>query len=93
MVLGAHEIGANVVLKGTKVDGIFDKDPERFKDAKSISSIGYLEYLNKNLEIIDATAVTLASKHGLAIKIFNIFKKGNLKKVLMGEPIGSTINN
>lgn len=93
MVLRAHEIGAGMVLKGTKVDGIFDKDPERFKDAKPIERISYLEYLNKHLEIIDATAVTLASKHGLTVRIFNIFKKGNLKKVLMGEPIGSTISN
>jgi uridylate kinase len=92
MVLRAHEIGAEIVLKGTKVEGIFDKDPERFKDAKPIGRVSYLEYLNQHLEIIDATAVTLAQKHGLAIRIFNIFKKGNLKKVLMGEPIGSTIS-
>lgn len=91
MVLRAHEIGADVVLKGTKVDGIFDKDPEKFKDAAPISHIRYMDYLQKRLEIIDATAVTLASKHALEVKIFNIFKKGNLKKVLEGKLIGSTI--
>lgn len=93
MVLRAHEIGATVVLKGTKVDGIFDKDPERFKDAKPIRRIRYSDYLNKRLEIMDATAVTLAQKHNLVLRIFNIFKKDNLKKVLLGEPIGSTIRD
>lgn len=91
MVLRAYEIGAKLVLKGTKVDGIYDKDPKSYSDAQFIENLSYMEYLNRKLEIVDATAVTLASKHNLAIRVFDIFKRGNLRKVLAGEKIGSEI--
>lgn len=91
MVLRAHEIEADLVLKGTKVSGIFDKDPKKFKDAVEIPELSYMDYLNKHLEIVDATAVTLARQHQLAIRVFNIFEKGNLKMALAGGKIGSVI--
>ncbi|MBI2122517.1 MAG: UMP kinase [Candidatus Sungbacteria bacterium] len=91
MVLRAHEIEADMVLKGTKVSGIFDKDPKKFKNATKIPQVSYMDYLNKHLEIVDATAVTLARQHNLSIQVFDIFKKGNLKKAITGEKIGSVI--
>lgn len=92
MALRAHEIGAKLVLKGTKVEGIFDKDPKAFSDAKLIPIIKYMDYLNLRLKIVDATAVTLASNHSLVLKVFNIFQAGNLRKILTGENIGSEIS-
>src|SRR3989338_5801892 len=93
MVLRAHEIEADMVLKGTKVSGIFDKDPKKFKDAVEITQVSYMDYLNKHLEIVDATAITLARQHSLSIQVFDIFKKGNLKKVIAGKNIGSVIQD
>lgn len=92
MVLRAHEIGAKIVLKGTKVEGIFDKDPKNDDSAVFIPKISYMDYLNRNLNIVDATAVTLARNHSLVIKVFDIFKEGNLRKILTGESIGSEIS-
>ncbi len=92
MVLRAHEIGAKIILKGTKVDGIFDKDPRKDENAVLIPKISHMDYLNKNLNIVDATAVTLARNHSLVIKVFNIFQEGNLRKILTGENIGSEIS-
>jgi uridylate kinase len=94
MVLRAQDLHASIVLKGTKVDGIYDRDPKKFlKEARLLSRVSYLEFLNKNLRVIDTTAVALAQEFGLSISVFNIFKKGNLKKVLAGESIGSTIGS
>lgn len=93
MVLRAHEIEADLVLKGTKVTGIFDKDPKKFKEAAKIPQVSYMDYLNQHLEIVDATAVTLARQYQLSIRVFNIFEKGNLKKVIAGEQIGSVIRD
>lgn len=92
MVLRAEEIGAKKVLKGTKVEGIFDKDPKIYSDAKFISKISYLDYLNMKLEILDSTSVTLASDNSLIIKVFNVFKEGNLRRVLVDGDIGSEIS-
>lgn len=93
MVIMAHELGAGVVLKGTKVDGIFDRDPKNNPEAKFIPEISYLDYLNRGLQIIDSSAVTKAMEHGIKIVIFNFFKKGNLKRVLVNHDIGSVIKN
>jgi uridylate kinase len=92
-VLRAIELEANMVIKGTKVDGIFDKDPEINNDAEYIEKISHADYLKKELEIIDRTAVTLAYENGVDIRVFNILKEGNLKKVLSGENIGSLISS
>lgn len=91
LVLRAHEIGATMLLKGTKVDGIFDKDPKTCRDAKLLPHLSYREYLEKQLKIVDATAVTLAQDNNLCIRVFNIFTKGNLRRAIEGENIGSQI--
>jgi len=92
MILRAEEIGAKKVLKGTKVEGIFDKDPKIHFDAKFISKISYLDYLNMKLKIVDSPSVALASDNLLVIKVFNIFKEGNLRRVLVDGDIGSEIS-
>lgn len=94
MILRAHEIEAKTVLKGTKVDGIFDMDPVGNKDAVFIPEISYMDFLNRNpeLKIVDSTAVTQARNHGIEIRIFNFFVRGNLKKALVDRNIGSVIH-
>jgi|SRR3989344_3163888 len=93
MVLRAHEIGAKTVLKGTKVDGIYDRDPkDNPHNAKFFESITCLDYLNRKLTIVDTTAVTLAMNHGIRIRVFNFFIRGNLKRVLAEGNIGSMIH-
>lgn len=92
MILRAHEIGASMVLKGTKVEGVFDKDPKLNPDAKFMPEISYMNFLNRGLEIVDKTAVIKAMDHNIEIRIFDIFAKGNLKKVLTDGNIGSVIH-
>lgn len=92
MILRAHEVEAKTVLKGTKVDGIYDKDPDLDKDAVFIPEISYMDFLNRGLKIIDSTAVTQAMNHGIEIRIFNFFVKGNLKRALVDKDVGSVIH-
>ena len=92
MVQRAIELKIDLVLKGTKVDGIYDKDPKDNPDAQLIKELTYMEYLNKKLGIIDATAVTQAMNEKIKIRIFNFFVKGNLRRVLREEDIGSIIH-
>src|SRR3989344_5579215 len=75
VVQRASELGIELALKGTKVDGIFDKDPKKYPDAKPIKRLGYMGYLNRRLGVVDATAVTQAMNLGIEIRIFNFFKK------------------
>lgn len=89
--LRAIEISAEIILKATKVDGIYDKDPVLHKDAKKYTEINYLEVLNKGLKVMDATAVSLCMDNKLPMIIFNLTTPGNIKKVLTGEKIGTTI--
>ena len=89
--LRAIEVNAEIILKATKVDGIYDKDPVIHKDALKYSEITYLEVLNKGLKVMDATAVSLCMDNKLPMIIFNLTKAGNIKKVLLGEKIGTTI--
>ncbi|SNZ09505.1 uridylate kinase [Persephonella hydrogeniphila] len=89
--LRAAEIKADVLLKATKVDGIYDKDPVKNPDAKLLKELTYLEVINKNLKVMDHTALTLCMENKLPIVVFNIKKKGNLMKILLGEPIGSKV--
>jgi uridylate kinase len=89
--LRAVEIEADVILKGTRVDGIYDSDPEKFQKAKKFSKIEYDDVLNKNLRIMDLTAITLCKENRLPIVVFNMNKKGNLKKLLLGQEIGTTV--
>jgi len=89
--LRAIEIGADIVLKGTKVDGIYTADPVKNPSAKFIDEIGYNEVLENNLRMMDLTAVTLCAENKIPILVFNLFERGNLAKVLSGEKIGSII--
>lgn len=92
MVQRASELGIKLVLKGTKVDGVYDKDPKKYPDAKPIKEVSYMDYLQMNLGIIDSTAITQARNHGIEIRIFNFFKKGNLRQILTQGDIGSVIH-
>ena len=90
--LRAKELKANVLLKGTKVDGVYDKDPVLYSDAIKYNEISCSEVLKKNIRIMDLTAITLCKENALPIHVFNINKSGDLKKVILGQSIGTTIN-
>lgn len=90
--LRASEIGADIILKATKVDGVYTKDPEKYKDARKYSRLSYLDVLKKRLKIMDATAVSLCMDNKLPVIVFNLKKKGNIKRVIKGDGIGTLIN-
>lgn len=90
--LRAMEINADVILKATKVDGVFDKDPVLHKDAKMFTDITYLDVLQKELRVMDSTAVSLSMDNKLPIVTFNLGVRGNIKRVLMGDKIGTRIH-
>ena len=89
--LRAIEIDADVILKGTRVDGIYDKDPEKTDSAKKFDTITFDEAYNKNLKVMDMTAFTLCKENELPVIVFNMNKTGNLKKVVKGEEIGTLV--
>ena len=89
--LRAIEIDAEVILKGTRVDGIYDKDPEENASAKKFDTITFDEAYKKNLKVMDMTAFTLCKENNLPVIVFNMNKKGNLKKVVTGEEIGTLV--
>ena len=89
--LRAIEINADVVVKATKVDGIYDKDPKKFADAVKYDVVTYDECLSKNLRVMDQTAISLCRENNLPILVFNLLEEGNLKKVITGEPIGTKV--
>lgn len=89
--LRAAEIGAEVLLKATKVGGIYDKDPEKYPDAVLIKEINYLEVINRGIRVMDHTALTMCRENGIPIVVFNIKEKGNLRAVVLGENIGSLV--
>lgn len=91
--LRAAEIKADVLLKATKVDGIYDKDPNKYSDAKLLKEISYLEALEKDLRVMDHTALTLCKENNLPIIVFNIKQKNALKDIVEGKPIGSIVKN
>ena len=90
--LRAMEVEAEVLLKATKVDGVFDADPEKVPTLKPYSRLTYRNVLEKNLQIMDMTAVSLAMGQNLPIIVFNLRKKGNMKKVVFGETVGTLIS-
>ncbi len=90
--LRAAEIKAEVLLKATKVNGIYDKDPIKNPDAKLLPDVSYLEAINKDLKVMDHTALTLCMENKLPIIVFNIKERGNLKKIVQGEKIGSIVH-
>ena len=91
-VLRAIEINADVILKGTRVDGIFDIDPEKSKDAVKFKQISYDDVIAKKLKVMDSTAFTLSKENKLPIIVFNMNKAGNLKKIIKGEKVGTIVN-
>ena len=90
--LRAIEIEADVILKGTRVDGIYDSDPEKNKDAFKFDKISYMEVVKKGLNVMDTTAVTLCMENKLPIMVFNLKTHGNLKRIVLGENIGSRVH-
>lgn len=92
-VLRAQEIRAEILLKATKVDGLYDADPVIKTDAKFIKKISYMEIIEKQLHVMDMTAISLAMDNQLPLVVFNLANKGNIKKVVCGETIGTQINN
>ena len=92
-VLRASEMKSDIILKGTKVDGIYDKDPIQNSDAKKISNITYSDYLNKEIKVMDATAISLAKDRSLPIIIFSILKSSNIIDIVEGKGSFSIIND
>ncbi|HCH61701.1 MAG TPA: UMP kinase [Deltaproteobacteria bacterium] len=91
--LRAAEIHAEIILKATKVDGVYDRDPEKHPDAKRFESLSYLEVLNRGLRVMDATAVSLCMDNDLPIVVFDLNVPGNVARVVCGEPIGTHLTS
>ena len=90
--LRAIELGAEVILKATKVDGIYSADPKKNKNAKRFSKLRYMEVLKKELKVMDATAISLCMDNNLPIVVFDLMKHGNIRRVVTGENIGTTVS-
>jgi len=89
--LRAMEIKAEVILKATKVDGVYDADPAKVPEAKFLAKISYLDVLSRGLAVMDTTAISLCMDNGLPIIVFNLNVPGNLKRVVLGEKVGSLV--
>jgi uridylate kinase len=89
--LRAMEIGAQVIMKGTKVDGIYDSDPVKNPEAKKYTEIPFLSILTQNLKVMDSTAISLCMDNRLPLIVFNLKEKGNFKRVVQGQPIGTLV--
>lgn len=89
--LRAAEIGADILMKATKVDGIYDKDPKKHKNAKKFDKITYIDVLNKKLNVMDSTAISLCMEEKIPILVFNILEKGTLKKGILEDNIGTLV--
>ena len=92
-VLRAIEVSADVILKGTRVDGVYDSDPEKNEKAVKFDFISFSDVIGKNLKVMDSTAFTLSQENNLPIVVFNMNKPGNLLKVIKGDKIGTLIKN
>jgi uridylate kinase len=90
-VLRAMEIGAEVIMKGTKVDGIYEADPETNPSAKMFSEMPFLSIINKNLKVMDSTAITLCMDNGLPLIVFNLKERGNFLRLIQGDRIGTLV--
>ena len=91
--LRAAEIKADILIKATKVDGIYDKDPKKYEDATQYEKITYIDVLNKKLNVMDSTAISLCMEENIPIQVFNINTPGNLEKVITGQKIGTIVYN
>lgn len=90
-VLRAVEVEADIILKGTRVDGIYNADPEKFEDAFMFESLTYMDVVKKGLKVMDTTAITLSMDNKLPIIVFNFDKPDNLKKIILGETVGTKV--
>ncbi len=90
--LRALEIDAEIIFKATKVDGVYDKDPLKYKDAKKFDSLTHIEVLNKDLRVMDSTAISLCRENNLPIIVFDLTMPGNIKGVIMGKKIGTLVS-
>lgn len=91
--LRALELNCDVLLKGTKVDGVYDKDPEKFPKAKLYRSLSFTQAINKNLRVMDAAAFSLCRESNLQVVVFNMFKRGNILKAAMSDKVGTIVKN
>lgn len=89
--LRALEINADCVMKATSVDGIYDMDPKQHADAVKYDSLTYIDVLNKGLQVMDSTAISLCMDNGLPILVFNMMTEGNIKRALSGQPVGTIV--
>jgi uridylate kinase len=89
--LRAMEIGAEIVMKATRVDGVYDTDPHKPKDARMFRRLSYLDVLNRNLAVMDSTAISLCRDNNLPILVFNMTRPGNIRRVILGEPLGTMV--
>ncbi len=90
--LRAMEIHADAILKATRVDGVYDKDPLLHPNARKFKKLTYIEVLRRNLKVMDATAISLCMDNDLPIVVFNLTKKGNIRRVILGEKIGTVVH-
>ncbi len=91
--LRASELKADVILKATKVDGVYSDDPVKNPDATRFDSLKFIDVLQKNLRVMDATAISMCMDNNLPIIVFNLLQEGNVKKVVLGENIGTVVNS
>jgi uridylate kinase len=89
--LRATEIGCDVIMKATKVDGVYSADPVKFKDAKKFKNLKFIDVLKKDLKVMDATAISMCMDNSLPIIVFSLLQKGNIKKAIYGEEIGTMV--
>ncbi|MFH1406448.1 MAG: UMP kinase [Candidatus Omnitrophota bacterium] len=89
--LRAIEIGSRIIFKATKVDGIYTADPKKDKKAKKFDKLSYINVLRRGLKVMDATAISLCMDNSLPILVFNLFRKGNLKRAVLGEKVGTLV--
>lgn len=90
--LRAMEVHAEIIMKGTKVDGVFDRDPIKHPDAVLLRELTYMDVLERGLSVMDSTAITLCMDNDLPILVFNLTKEGNILRVVQGEPLGSIVS-
>lgn len=91
--LRALQLGADVIMKATKVDGVYDKDPVKHDDAFRFSELTYMEILKKGLKIMDATSISLCMEGNIPIVVFDLFEKGNVERIILGEKVGTLVRS
>ena len=89
--LRANEIDADILMKATKVDGIYDKDPEKHNDAVKFDELKYIDVLSKEIRVMDSAAISLCMDNEISIMVFNMFEKGNIQRAVKGEDIGTRV--